>query len=80
MSRATWVIGVIAYLVTLGALASPPDVTASLGQAMTAPCPSEDGGPVRPCRWDSRTMGNRQGSTVYLIIDEGDGYRVLFGP
>lgn len=80
MSRALWVTAILAYLVTLSAVASPRIGTASLGQTMTTPCATEDGGPVRPCRWDARTMGNREGSTVYLIIDQGDGYRVLYGP
>lgn len=78
MSRST----AAAWLTMLAVMAIVliwPGPTASVAQAMSPPCPSEDGGPVIPCRWDARTMGNRQGSTVYLIIDEGDGVRVLLG-
>jgi hypothetical protein len=50
----------------------------SIGHVLTAPCPSEDGGPVRPCRWDARTMGNHTGTEVYLVTDDGNGVRHLY--
>lgn len=82
MARFVWVAAIMVYLVTLTAIVAPRQ-PAGLGQRLTAPCPTEDGGPVRPCRWDGRTMGSNPtpNGTVYLIIDEGDGVRVLLaGP
>jgi hypothetical protein len=60
------------------ALILPHLRTDGVGHQLTTACEQEGGGPVIPCRWDSRTMGNRQGTEVYLIIQADPGYRVLW--
>jgi hypothetical protein len=44
----------IALSLTLAGLRGP-----TLDPHTLPPCPTEDGGPVTPCVWDSDTQGNR---------------------